>query len=427
MEGGLTVGPFTAFSEAVVPSRGRWFLAAQRVGGDEVWLRADDPAEGVDHGGAALATRLQSVSHPCLPEVVHMEPGVGLAVRAPAGVPLASLLRHRKEAGFTLTPGTLLDIGRQVADALTAAHERGRPHGHLWPGCLWVARGGRVVVWGLEEGQEAAPERAWMSPEHARGERVSGDTDQWALGALLASLITARQPWREEEADAEAAVGDLSHLTGPVGEQWRSLGRLVARVTAVSRRDRFGSMHPVRTALDALSQRVQQDSDLGGIALELWARYGIPLPQDVVATEPDVGGAVLAPEPVPVSTPVSAPEAAPVPAPMPPAMAAPADTFDDLDADTVAKTAPTKVPDPEDAWLHDLPDEEPGGHDPGSLPSLGDPDVATVRVPAMAARQEAAPAWANAADDRFDIQRYAPYAVLVMLALLVGVAIAELL
>ncbi|MCB9664770.1 MAG: hypothetical protein H6732_11700 [Alphaproteobacteria bacterium] len=290
-----------AVLEAVtVPEPGAWFLTDGRDGEAWIWARVVGAFEGGRGEGDLEALelareRLAHLDHPAVPRPVGLDEDEGvLLLAAPPGVPLTRLLEARQDPAFVMTPGTLLDLGLQLADLVVHAHERGRPHGHLSPDVLWLTPTGRLVVWGFGAGPDHPGAARWWSPERARGRRASGDADQWAVGAVLAALVTGRLPWRGDDPVSEARIGDSSHLSGPVSEQWKPLGRLVERALQAEPRDRFSSVHPVRQALEAMWQRVGQPSDLAAMGAELDRRHGVrpavsqPDDADEVDTPPGV-------------------------------------------------------------------------------------------------------------------------------------------
>jgi eukaryotic-like serine/threonine-protein kinase len=118
--------------------------------------------------------------------------------------------------------GDVLRIGREIADGLGAAHERGLIHRDIKPANIWLERRlvrrkdgsvdtasnatGRVKIldFGLVRGIEAAAitqsgallgTPAYMSLEQAHNERVDGRSDLYSLGVILYRMATGRMPF----------------------------------------------------------------------------------------------------------------------------------------------------------------------------------------------------------------------------------------
>jgi len=127
-------------------------------------------------------------------------------------------LRARLRADPRLPLEAVIDIGRQIARALTAAHAHGIVHRDIKPENVMVRRDGYVKVLDFGLARMAAAEEthaetlthqgtnpgvvvgtgAYMSPEQAQGLPVATPSDVFSFGALLYELATGKKPFSLE-------------------------------------------------------------------------------------------------------------------------------------------------------------------------------------------------------------------------------------
>jgi Tol biopolymer transport system component len=173
----------------------------------------------LNHSGIATVYAFEEIAgrHILAMELVE---GEGLDVRIAAGaIPIEESL----------------SIGRQIAEALEAAHEKGIVHRDLKPANIKVTHDGKVKLldFGLAkllEGDAAGASSpslthsptltgrataagvilgtaAYMSPEQARGKGVNKRSDIWAFGAVLHEMLTGRRLFEGDTvSDTLAAV-----------------------------------------------------------------------------------------------------------------------------------------------------------------------------------------------------------------------------
>ena len=143
-------------------------------------------------------------------------------VGADRGVPFLAmpLLKGRSlddyiNEGRKLSLHSVLRIGRQVAEGLSAAHEEGLIHRDIKPSNIWIepVSGGRakIVDFGLARAlrPQAATQLthsgvllgtpAYMSPEQSRSPNVDHRCDLFSLGSVLYQLLTGELPFKGED------------------------------------------------------------------------------------------------------------------------------------------------------------------------------------------------------------------------------------
>jgi Tol biopolymer transport system component len=156
------------------------------------------------------AKLLAALNHPNIATIHGLEESGGmhyLVMELVAGQTLAE--RIRKGA---LPLEEALNVAKQIAEALEAAHEKGVIHRDLKPANVKVTPEGQVKVldfglakaFGSDGGQDFSQgptlseegkilgTPAYMSPEQGRGMKVDKRTDIWAFGCVLYELLTGQ-------------------------------------------------------------------------------------------------------------------------------------------------------------------------------------------------------------------------------------------
>ena len=218
---------------------------------------------------------LASLNHPNIAAVHGLEDSGGRKFLVMEMVPGETLADRIQRSPMPVEE--LLEVARQLADALDAAHEKGAVHRDLKPANIKITPDGKVKVldFGLAKmyaSEDAAPAlsnsptrmsvqtnagvilgtAAYMSPEQARGREVTRQTDVWAFGCVLFEMLTGRLAFSGETAS------DIIAKILKEEPDWRSaknsvpplLQRLVERCLAKDLRRRFHCMGDVRIALD---------------------------------------------------------------------------------------------------------------------------------------------------------------------------------
>ena len=169
-----------------------------------------------------------------------------------------------------VTPREALDVGVQVASALSVTHSMGIIHRDIKPENIMLRHDGivKVLDFGLaklsrdnrmfasdpEAATQAFPKTEagvvlgtahYMSPEQARGLEVDARTDIWSLGCVLYEMVAARLPFAGSTT-LDVLSGILSVDPAPLpqhlSEMRRDLERIVSRTLRKDREERYQSV-----------------------------------------------------------------------------------------------------------------------------------------------------------------------------------------
>ena len=161
------------------------------------------------------AKLLASLNHPniaVIHEIIEQDDAGYLVLEYIPGKTLTERIAHKP-----VKLEEALSIGRQIAEAISAAHEKGVVHRDLKPGNIKITPDGRVKVldFGLAKARATEgkspditatePGRvigtpAYMSPEQARGKDTDHRTDIWSFGCIMYEMLSGHLPFEGETA-----------------------------------------------------------------------------------------------------------------------------------------------------------------------------------------------------------------------------------
>jgi serine/threonine protein kinase/cytoskeletal protein RodZ len=176
-----------------------------------------------------------------------------------------SVILHREHA---LRPVRAIELARQMAEALAAAHELSIVHRDLKPDNIMItqARGEetvKVVDFGIAKVTQGACQTvtrtgyvvgtpAYMSPEQFLGEELDGGSDVYSVGCILYEMLTGQRAFAGSS--GEVSLGRRLSQPPPHPREIKrhlakSLDRLVTKALARAPEHRFHSALAMRDAL----------------------------------------------------------------------------------------------------------------------------------------------------------------------------------
>ena len=277
---GSRLGPYEIVAALAAGGMGEVFRARDTRLGRDVAIKILTAAHAGDpdsiHRFEKEARAVASLSHPNVVPLfdVGEQDGIRFAV---SEYVTGETLRERLKRG-PLPPSEAADIAAQVADGLSAAHEKGFVHRDIKPENVVLARPSfpRILDFGLakrnaamlgasasedEETQSAfltepgiiAGTLGYMSPEQVRGESVDGRSDIFSLGVVLWEMLTGHRPFR-----GDSPVETLSAILREEPPPDPALEGLPAEFDRILRRclekrpdDRYGSSEELARDLRA--------------------------------------------------------------------------------------------------------------------------------------------------------------------------------
>ncbi len=173
-------------------------------------------------------------------------------------------LDHRIDRDGPLDIEAALQIARQIAEGLVAAHAKGVVHRDLKPANILLDAQGNAYIsdFGVARSLATSGQTRtgsvvgtpdYLSPEQARGETADGRSDLYSLGLILYEMLTGQLPFAGGTV-AEVLAQRMLQTPVPVTRQRAEVptwvARLVARLLRSQPSHRFQTAVEVITAID---------------------------------------------------------------------------------------------------------------------------------------------------------------------------------
>ena len=278
---------------------GEVYRATDTKLGREVALKVLPPVFANDPQRMARFKReahvLASLNHPNIASIYGLEEADGIHCLVLELVEGPTLAERIKEGAVPLEEA--MNIAKQIAEALEAAHEKGVIHRDLKPSNIKVTPEGMVKVldFGLAKAMadeatqaDASHSRTgsimpthegfilgtagYMSPEQARGQEVDKRADIWAFGVVLYEMLTGKRAFKgETSSDTLASVLKID-------PDWNALPAETPKTIRKLLR-RCLEKNPKLRLHDIADARIEIDEGFAEPAGEVGLPVGIPPPQ----------------------------------------------------------------------------------------------------------------------------------------------------
>lgn len=203
------------------------------------------------------------LNHPNVCALYDVDDSLGfLVMECIEGASLSDVLKRG-----LLEPAEALNIARQIAEGLAAAHDRNIIHRDVKPANILLTPAGQVKItdFGLAKCAEEVSltltgqvlgTPAYMSPEQIRGTPVDQRTDIWSFGVVLFELITGSSPFRGESITSllySIANDEPQRIPDSAGAERMKFQPIVDMCLAKAPEKRYRRMRDVAAGLGKLT------------------------------------------------------------------------------------------------------------------------------------------------------------------------------
>ncbi|HKS08135.1 MAG TPA: protein kinase [Pyrinomonadaceae bacterium] len=273
---GKSVGRYEVSSLLGVGGMGAVYLARDTRLGRKVALKVLFQSSTTDKRVGRFkreARAASALNHPNIVTIYEIEEADGMHFIAAEYVEGVTLRERLKNGPMKLS--VALDVARQVAGALSKAHQQGIIHRDIKPENIMLDADGNVKLLDfglakptpLTQQPEASTTQtaytsagvilgtiAYMSPEQARGFPVDARTDIWSLGVVVYEMLAGRAPFGgPTRSDVLAAI--LQRASEPLTVNHNVPEQVIRAITKAlqkERDDRYQTVEEFASALKAL-------------------------------------------------------------------------------------------------------------------------------------------------------------------------------
>jgi serine/threonine-protein kinase len=217
----------------------------------ERFLREARTASSLDHPNVGVIHGIEETAEGCTFIVMAFYEGETLARKISSG-PIALV--------------EVVDIAIQTARGLAEAHARAVIHRDIKPGNIILTQQhiAKIVDFGLARVNTSADSTqtlgtagtiGYMSPEQTLGKAVDQRTDIWALGLVIAEMITGRNPFQRDSA-AATIVAILNEAPMLPDEIPLELRRIVYRALSKDAATRYLTSGGMLADLEAFQSQI---------------------------------------------------------------------------------------------------------------------------------------------------------------------------
>jgi serine/threonine protein kinase/Flp pilus assembly protein TadD len=229
------------------------------------------------------ALALSKLNHPNIATIHDFDTQQGVDFLVMEYIPGVTL--SEKLAKGPLPEKDVINLGTQLAEGLSAAHEHGVVHRDLKPGNLRLTTDGRLKIldFGLarlrlpvtptaptasfSETQVMAGTLPYMAPEQLLGEETDARTDIHAAGAVLYEMATGQQPFAQVER-AQLIGAILHRRPRPAASLNPRLSPELERIIEKCLEKGPGNRYQSAKELAVDLRRLARDKEAQGIAQE---------------------------------------------------------------------------------------------------------------------------------------------------------------